>query len=645
MKAKLSERTGSGARVRPLTTAAAIITANLATSLSTSTATSLPSATHEQWPGSRSRHGSKTEAAKYQTVGFVSSKTKNDGISGLDMETLRLLGVPDIGTQFEDDEEDFQESANFAKQYLPTSRTDSEADSVANIDEIVVDSEDDVDDKLDSYYSDNESLDETDERDDPENDTVWWNKQINNKKKENKSEEDDENWNLDYDVQESESEFPFNSPKVEIQTNKEAKSKQIKSKSRELPSQASKRTTSPSTDVPTRSATRLPVVRDSETGSKALMKVKKTAAAIFNTENKAKSSQKKVKSIPSNSNQRSARASKQKGGRRPTQRKSRKKINSNVAARYAPSLSLLSTTFEGLNTLAIVKFVACIAGVQMVWSWVTARFFLSKDRRNMARFDGKDDSSEDEFFPMQDKKTHDSESAEDGMLNQEEAKALQRLGLDSRRYSTANADSESEEFESVAPTVSNNFSSSASEATGMNNSPKTLKSDRHQDSHKTQSDGRSVDEHSKGPRMLAHFLRIRGRGQEGPTFREISQELHNWRERAMSAEQDVETLNEQWSDTMKKLEESKGQCLRLQSTNRYLKSQLESHQAEMEETLKRERQKATEELARIREAMVEVLDRERKLIRDHMMSASEQVRAAVLRAEENSMYNAQNDFE
>jgi len=131
--------------------------------------------------------------------------------------------------------------------------------------------------------------------------------------------------------------------------------------------------------------------------------------------------------------------------------------------------------------------------------------------------------------------------------------------------------------------------------------------------------------------LLNRFVRG-GQGRVSKT--ELKEELHKWKRRAQKAESEAESLQHEWSVCIQQLQEANAEKIRLQSTNKYLKEQLRDTQRTTDEILKRERQKANDEIMRIREAMVEVLDRERKLIRDHMLTASKEVRAAILAAED-----------
>jgi ElaB/YqjD/DUF883 family membrane-anchored ribosome-binding protein len=126
---------------------------------------------------------------------------------------------------------------------------------------------------------------------------------------------------------------------------------------------------------------------------------------------------------------------------------------------------------------------------------------------------------------------------------------------------------------------------------------------------------------------------VRG-GQGRVSKTELKEELHKWKRRAQKAESEAESLQQEWSVCIQQLQEANSEKIRLQSTNKYLKEQLRDTQRTTDEIMKRERQKANDEIMRIREAMVEVLDRERKLIRDHMLTASKEVRAAILAAED-----------
>lgn len=65
----------------------------------------------------------------------------------------------------------------------------------------------------------------------------------------------------------------------------------------------------------------------------------------------------------------------------------------------------------------------------------------------------------------------------------------------------------------------------------------------------------------------------------------------------------------------------------LQSSMRYLKTQLRENQQEAEIAIVKERQKSENEMARVREALLKVLRHERNLMREQVRQMSSQVRA------------------
>jgi hypothetical protein len=280
-----------------------------------------------------------------------------------------------------------------------------------------------------------------------------------------------------------------------------------------------------------------------------------------------------------------------------------------LLSRVPPSAPLAFSTFPAFH-FPMMKIVAGFAGAQILWNWAKSLVASVTRQRNPERVVAGNEGEQTTVDELQ------GEEEIDGELDEEELKALERLGLGPSRFART-----PRRTESVSERASNSMQS---EATSTPTDGRVSGTEGH----------RTLQRRPKGPRMLVNVLGMKKKN--GPTQQEMEQEVFSLTRRAEAAERDVETLNSQLSDCMQNLEQSRGQCNRLQGTNRYLKSQVDSYQVEMEETLKRERQKATEELARIREAMVEVLDRERKLMRDHMLSASEEVRAAVLRAEEDS---------
>ena len=78
----------------------------------------------------------------------------------------------------------------------------------------------------------------------------------------------------------------------------------------------------------------------------------------------------------------------------------------------------------------------------------------------------------------------------------------------------------------------------------------------------------------------------------------------------------------------------------LQSSMRYLKSQLRDNQREAENAILKERQQTEKEMAKVRDALLKVLHHERNLMREQVKKTSSQVRA--LLAEHNNQVSNKN---
>ena len=277
---------------------------------------------------------------------------------------------------------------------------------------------------------------------------------------------------------------------------------------------------------------------------------------------------------------------------------------------------------QSVTNVPVTKYVFYVAAAQVVWSWVQHVPAI----RRVARMASPKSSS----VPSKRMKEVDEEktgregtdvqagraSLRDDDVDEDEIKALERLGFRRRTYSNKELEAMEEEYQEEEAAADTEIDELKVLSTTAKRQPVT-----------------NTNTWQRG--IFQWLLKgEEGKGKTTLSMRDLEEELDMWKSRVQSAESEVESVQHDWSECVQQLEEAKAQCMRLQSTNRYLKEQLRDNQREMEETLKRERQRATDELARIRGAMVEVLDRERKLMRDHMMSASKEVRAAILMAED-----------
>lgn len=274
---------------------------------------------------------------------------------------------------------------------------------------------------------------------------------------------------------------------------------------------------------------------------------------------------------------------------------------------YLPTISPKTFTMPILIPLAMSKFKSAIpftkyflfiAMAQVAWSWVkdvpqiVHRWTSANTTTLKLPSSGKEDvETKDEGIT--------ADSSPEG-LSVEEIESLQKLGFHQYPVDT-NSNKEYQEREHVDDVVANG---------------------------EVETEG-TVETQKQGL-----FNRFVGRGRGRVSKNELKEELHKWKRRAQKAESEAESLQHEWSVCIQQLQEANAEKTRLQSTNKYLKEQLRDNQRTTDDVLKRERQKANDEIMRIREAMVEVLDRERKLIRDHMLTASKEVRAAILAAED-----------
>lgn len=107
----------------------------------------------------------------------------------------------------------------------------------------------------------------------------------------------------------------------------------------------------------------------------------------------------------------------------------------------------------------------------------------------------------------------------------------------------------------------------------------------------------------------------------------LRQEAREWKERAETLETEQVRLVTELDEKSSAIDTYRAQIVGLESTMRYLRSQLRDNQQQIRDAVARERKTSEYEMEKVREALVKVLHHERRLMRDHVRRTSAEVKA------------------